>query len=65
MKKGLYKPAIWLTAAVLLLSIAEMLEIEVVDLPTDPNFVKEKLNEWLEENPDGEDDADFYKGIDG
>lgn len=46
-------------------SIAEMLEIEVVDLPTDPNFVKEKLNEWLEENPDGEDDADFYKGIDG
>lgn len=45
-------------------SIAEMMEVEVSDLPSNPKVLENQLNEWLEENPDGEDDADFYKGVD-
>jgi len=44
-------------------SIAEMLEVEVAELPGDKESLKTKLSEWLEENPDGEDDEEFYKGI--
>lgn len=44
-------------------SIAEMMEVEVSDLPSNPKVLENQLNEWLEANPDGEDDEDFYKGI--
>ena len=43
-------------------TIAEMLEVEVNELPQNPKALREKLNEWLAENPDGEDDEDFYRG---
>ena len=45
-------------------SIAEMLEVEVSELPSNAKTLKRQLKEWLEENPDDEDDADFYKGVD-
>lgn len=44
-------------------NIAEMLEVEVDELPDNTKAMKERLNEWLAENPDGEDDDDFYKGV--
>lgn len=44
-------------------SIAEMLEVEAKDLPNNKEALKNRLNEWLEGNPDGEDDDDFYKGV--
>lgn len=44
-------------------SIADMMEVEVSDLPSNPKVLENQLNEWLEANPDGEDDEDFYKGI--
>ena len=44
-------------------TIAEMLEVEVDELPQNPKALREKLDEWLAENPDGEDDEDFYKGV--
>ena len=44
-------------------SIAEMLEVETKDLPYNKEALKNRLNEWLESNPDGEDDDDFYKGV--
>ena len=44
-------------------AIAELMEVEVSELPANTVAIKNKLNEWLEENPDGEDDADFYKGV--
>ena len=44
-------------------TIAEMLEVEVNELPQNPKALREKLDEWLAENPDGEDDEDFYKGV--
>ena len=43
-------------------TIAEMLEVEVNELPQNPKALREKLDEWLAENPDGEDDEDFYRG---
>ena len=45
-------------------SIAEMLEVEVSELPSNVKALKQQLKEWLAENPDGEDDPDFYKGVD-
>ena len=44
-------------------AIAELMEVEVSELPVNTKAIQNKLNEWLEENPDGEDDEDFYKGI--
>ena len=44
-------------------SIAEMLEVEAKDLPNNKEALKSRLNESLEGNPDGEDDDDFYKGV--
>lgn len=44
-------------------TIAEILEVEVDELPTRNEDIKQKLNEWLEENPDGEDDEEFYSGV--
>ena len=43
--------------------IAELMDVEVSELPTSAGIIKNKLNEWLKENPDDEDDADFYKGV--
>ena len=43
--------------------IAELMEVEVNELPASKTALKDQLNEWLEENPDDEDDADFYKGV--
>lgn len=45
-------------------SIADLMEVEVSELPSSPKAIKRQLEEWLEENPDGDDDADFYKGVD-
>ena len=45
-------------------SIADLMEVEVSELPSNPKAIKRQLEEWLEENPDGDDDADFYKGVD-
>ena len=44
-------------------AIADLMEVEVDELPTSTIAIKDQLNEWLEENPDDEDDADFYKGV--
>lgn len=44
-------------------AIAELMEVEVSELPSNTIAIKNKLNEWLDENPDGEDDAEFYKGV--
>lgn len=44
-------------------TIADMLEVEAKDLPNNKEALKNRLNEWLENNPDGEDDDDFYKGV--
>ena len=44
-------------------AIAELMEVEVSELPVNTKAIQNKLNEWLEANPDGEDDEDFYKGI--
>lgn len=44
-------------------SIAEMLEVEIDELPQSKEALKDMMNEWLENNPDGEDDEDFYKGV--
>ena len=44
-------------------TIAEILEVEVNELPTRNEDIKQKLTEWLEENPDGEDDEEFYSGV--
>lgn len=44
-------------------TIADMLEVEVEELPEGSKAVKDKLKEWLDENPDGEDDEEFYKGV--
>lgn len=44
-------------------TIADMLEIEVEELPEGSKAVKDKLKEWLDENPDDEDDEEFYKGV--
>lgn len=44
-------------------TIAEILEVEVDELSTRNEDIKQKLNEWLEENPDGEDDEEFYSGV--
>ena len=44
-------------------SIAELMEIEVSELSPNTKAIQNKLNEWLENNPDGEDDDDFYKGV--
>ena len=45
-------------------TIAEILEEEPEALPQSSDALKKKLNEWLAENPDDEDDEDFYKGVD-
>ncbi len=45
-------------------TIADILEVEVEELPADNKTLQDKLNEWLKENPDDEDDEDFYKGSD-
>ena len=45
-------------------AIADLMEVEVSELPANTKSIKNQLREWLEENPDGEDDADFYKGVD-
>ena len=45
-------------------SIADLMEVEVSELPSNPKAIKRQLEEWLEENPDGDDDAEFYKGVD-
>ena len=45
-------------------TIADILEVEVEELPSDNKSLQDKLNEWLEKNPDDEDDEDFYKGAD-
>lgn len=44
-------------------AIADLMEVEVDELPTSKTAIKNQLNEWLEGNPDDEDDADFYKGV--
>ena len=44
-------------------AIADLMEVEVDELPTSKTAIKDQLNEWLEGNPDDEDDADFYKGV--
>lgn len=44
-------------------AIADLMEVEVDELPTSKTAIKDQLNEWLEWNPDDEDDADFYKGV--
>ncbi len=44
-------------------AIAELMEVEVSELPVNTKAIQNKLNEWLEANPDGEDDEDFYKGV--
>ena len=44
-------------------TIADMLEVEVEELPEGSKAVKNKLKEWLDENPDDEDDEEFYKGV--
>ena len=44
-------------------TIAEILEVEVDELPAHNEGIKQKLTEWLEENPDGEDDEEFYSGV--
>ena len=44
-------------------TIADMLEVDVDRLPSSKEVLKAKLTEWLENNPDGEDDDDFYKGV--
>ncbi|MBO4710270.1 MAG: hypothetical protein J5727_10925 [Kiritimatiellae bacterium] len=44
-------------------AIAELMEVEVSELPANTVAIKNKLNEWLEVNPDGEEDNDFYKGV--
>ena len=44
-------------------AIADLMEVEVSELPANTKSIKNQLREWLEENPDGEDDADFYKGV--
>ena len=45
-------------------TIAEILEEEPEALPQSSDALKKKLDEWLAENPDDEDDEDFYKGVD-
>ena len=44
-------------------AIADLMEVEVDELPASKTAIKDQLNEWLEGNPDDEDDADFYKGV--
>lgn len=44
-------------------TIADILEVEVEELPNGNEALKQKLNEWLEGNPDDEDDEDFYSGV--
>jgi hypothetical protein len=44
-------------------TIADMLEVEVNQLPSNKEAIKNRLTEWLENNPDGEDDDDFYSGV--
>jgi len=44
-------------------TIANTLEVEVEELPANSELVKQQLVEWLAENPDGEDDPEFYKGV--
>ena len=45
-------------------TIAEILEEEPEALPQSSDALKKKLDEWLADNPDDEDDEDFYKGVD-
>ena len=44
-------------------TIADMLEVEEEELPQDSEALKQKLAGWLVENPDDEDDEEFYKGV--
>ncbi|MBO4710271.1 MAG: hypothetical protein J5727_10930 [Kiritimatiellae bacterium] len=44
-------------------TIADMLEVDVNRLPSSKEVLKARLTEWLENNPDGEDDEDFYSGV--
>ena len=45
-------------------TVADILEVEVEELPADNKILQDKLDDWLKENPDDEDDDDFYKGAD-
>jgi len=44
-------------------TIADIIEVEVEDLSKSTDGIKAKLKEWLAENPDDEDDAEFYQGV--
>jgi hypothetical protein len=44
-------------------SIAECMEKEPEELPKDDKSIMKELDNWLEENPDDEDDDEFYAGI--
>ena len=44
-------------------TIADILEVEVDELPADNKALQKKLNDWLKENPDDEDDEALYKGV--
>ena len=45
-------------------TIADILEVEVGELPADNKALQEKLNDWLKENPDDADDESLYGGVD-
>ena len=44
-------------------SIAECMDKEPEELPKDDKSIMKELDNWLEENPDDEDDDDFYAGV--
>ncbi len=45
-------------------TIADILELEVGELPADNKALQKKLNDWLKENPDDADDESLYGGVD-
>ena len=45
-------------------TIADILEVEVDELPASNKALQKKLNDWLKENPDDADDESLYKGVD-
>lgn len=43
-------------------SIADCMEVDVQDLPSTDVEISKSLDEWLQQNPDDEDDEEFYAG---